>query len=308
MSQYKDISSYKLAIKLRTPKTVLVEGITDKLVLSRFLMGRNHSENNLSNFLIDDVSIIGNDATLSGLGNRDRVLAVATELNNDQDKINFLVDREWHNIDINAVTKTCFEQNNQTALFTKGHSIENYWFDPLALSNFLILEHAQSIKNEFLTELKNRFEEFLRFSASYSIAVKDASALTKCGGMISADDIEWNGQSYKPKATIVNKSQQRGIADDICQLMENNRQQIEAIQPDLLQWICHGHLGEEAIRSCAANLAFEFGINENTARCIERGKHREKLQHDAIYMTDYDLTKLEPLGDLLRWVRNEQTQ
>ncbi|SIQ20970.1 DUF4435 domain-containing protein [Aquipseudomonas alcaligenes] len=302
MSQYKDISSYQLAIKLRTPKTILVEGATDKSVLSRYLLGNSIKDKAQNQFLIDEISIIS-DENLAGLGNREKLLATAEALKTNREKIKFLADREWDNIDINTINENSFCQNSDVIFLTKGHSIENYWFDADALANFLLHTHAASINEEYLEEIHVRFHQMLIFSASYSLAAKEFSCITKCGGMISADDIEWTGASYKAKDSLQQKAVQRTITDNIPEKIDSTKSQIEQIAPDLLRWICHGHLGEEAIRSCAANLAIEKGLAVVTAKAIERGHQREKLLHDASYISDFDQARIEPLGEILNWVR-----
>lgn len=303
MSQYKDISSYQLAVKLRTPKTILVEGVTDKAVLSRYLVGSNFSEKVQSQFLIDEVAIIGNDPALSGLGNRERLLATADVLKQGCEKIKFLADREWDDVDVNAVDESSFSQVCDVVLRTKGHSIENYWFEERALVHFLLHVHAANVNVDFLEGVRSRFRDFLILSASYSLAAKESGCITRCGGMIAAEDIEWTGGEYKARESLQAKAIQRGITDDLPHIMEGLRPKVEIIAPDLLRWICHGHLGEEAIRACAANLAIEKGVPAVTATAIERGHQREKLLHDASYISGLDAESLEPLGEILRWVR-----
>lgn len=302
MSQYKDLSSYKLAVKLRSRKTILVEGVSDKTVLSRFILGKNHLDAVNSAFIIDDVSIIGPDEQFSGLGNRQKLLVTASRVV-QPNKIKYFADREWDNIDLSAVSLNCFSQSSQTVLLTKGHSIENYWFDKGAIVSFLIQTHAENINDGYLSEVSKRFNEFLRFSASYSIAAKDSQAITKCGGLIGAGDVVWTGARYEATEDLNLKCRQRRIESNIVQLMQNNRAQIDAIQPALLQWICHGHLGEEAIRACAANLAKEYGIGDNTVSSIERGHQKEKLNHDAAYIAGCENSRIHPLDEILTWVR-----
>lgn len=302
MSKYKDIQSYKLAVKLRTPKTILVEGTSDKTVISRFLLGRAYTDGNLEPYLIDDASMISNEGNLSGIGNRDKVLLIAKEMSSDNHKINCLVDREWDGVDFKNLSNSILDQKSDHALFTKGHSIENYWFDSSALTNFLLQSHPTELSYSYLEQLENRFINILRFAASYSIAAKESSTINKLSDILESTDIEWNGNEYTAKDNLNKKLMARNSQVDIASLTNKQSEASKDIPLETLKWICHGHLGEEAIRVCSANLAAEYGASISTISAIERGNKQVKLQHDASHITNYDLKQLEPLGNLLSWV------
>lgn len=304
MSQYKDINSYKLAVRLRSPKTILVEGSSDKTVISRFLLGRAFKEGKSGPYLIDDVTMISDEGMLSGLGNRDKVILIAKEMSTEKNKINCLADREWDGVDFNNLKNSEFNLESEHALFTKGHSIENYWFCSPALTDFLLQSHPTELSPQYLEDLEKRFPHILCFAASYSIAAKEASVINKCSDLLEHSDIEWNGAQYTLKNSATNKLTQRNSHVDIATLTNKQSETSKNTPHEILKWICHGHLGEEAIRVCSAHLAAEHGACNTTISAIERGNRQGKLQHDASHITNYDLEQLEPLGHLLSWIRS----
>lgn len=305
MSKYTDLRAYRLALKLRTPKTILVEGVTDKAVISRFLLERNYSEGNYSQYMIDEVSIVSDEEKLSRVGSRDKVLLIAQEFAAEKDKLICLVDREWDGVNFESIENSSFDQSMDCALLTRGHSIENYWFNSSALISFLMQNNSSDLSLQYLEGLKERFEEILYFAASFSLAAKDASVINRCSDLITASDVEWVGGSFIAKDAFSVKLGLRGVSVDMLSLMSEKALYVRSLPKGLLQWICHGHLGEEAIRACSASIAVEYGVNATVVNSIERGNRQGKLQHDASYIASCDIGQLEPLGQILSWVRGE---
>jgi hypothetical protein len=302
MSKYKDISSYRLAIKIRSHKTLLVEGISDKSVISHFLLSRNYQDNHHSDYFVDDASIVKQDNTLSGLGNKNKALAIINAINNP--KLSGMIDREWDNINLNDLNDGQFIQNISNVYLTKGHSIENYWFDADASISFLIKSFPTTVNQDYLRTVSNCFPKILRFAAAYSLTAKDASIITRSSDLISHSDILWDNENLLLQDSFNIKLSERGVANcsfsancnvRYAQLMESNQ--------TLLKWICHGHLGEEAIRSCLAAVAMANGVDHATVMDIERGKKNEKFSHDSDYVCSQELNCVDPLDKILEWVR-----
>ncbi|WNW14070.1 DUF4435 domain-containing protein [Pseudomonas sp. DTU_2021_1001937_2_SI_NGA_ILE_001] len=301
MSSYKDVSSYGLAVRVRSHKTVLVEGATDKIVISKLILSKTYSQGQKLRFFIDDASMIKEDPMLARLGNKEKVLLIANRVSDD--KFGVVVDREWDQLDIRNLSDADFCQNRMGVYVTKGHSIENYWFDCDAVISFIISSFSSVIGTDLLDEIKARFPAMIRFAAAYSIAAKESSAITRLGDLLSAADVGISGGVINLLPVYNAKAQGRGVMGDIPSLVGAKLQELNACDVGLLRWICHGHLGEEAIRASVAKLAHSCGVSQNVCREIERGKKVEKLSHDTDYLSRQDDQSLEPLNQVLRWVR-----
>lgn len=301
MSKYKDISSYRLAIKIRSHKTILVEGISDKSVISHFLLSRNYRDSHQSDYFVDDASIVKQDDALYGLGNKSKALAIIGAINNP--KLIGIIDREWDNVDLNDLDESHFIQNINNVYLTKGHSIENYWFDVDASISFLIKAFPTTIDQDYLQAISSSFPSILRFAAAYSLTAKDASIITRSSELISHSDILWNNGDFLLQEDFNNKLAERGVNYPFSTDCNNRYLQLIASNQPLLKWICHGHLGEEAIRSCLAAVALANGIDQTTVTEIERGKKNEKFSHDSEYVCSQDLHCVDPLDKILEWVR-----
>lgn len=301
MSKYKDISSYRLAIKIRSHKTILVEGVSDKSVISHFLLSRNYRDSHQSDYFVDDASIVKQDDALYGLGNKSKALAIISAINNP--KLSGIIDREWDNIDLTALDESHFIQNMNNVYLTKGHSIENYWFDVDASVSFLIKAFPIAVHQDYLQAILSSFPSILRFAAAYSLTAKDASIINRSSELISHSDILWNNGDFLLQDDFNSKLAERGVNYAFSMDCNSRYLQLVASNQALLKWICHGHLGEEAIRSCLAAVALANGIAQTTVADIERGKKSEKFSHDSEYVCSQDLHCIDPLDKILEWVR-----
>lgn len=301
MSKYKDISSYRLAIKIRSHKTVLVEGSSDKSIISHFLLSRNYHDNQRSDYFVDDASIVKSDDSLCGLGNKNKALAIIGAINNP--KLSGMIDREWDNINLSDLNESQFIQNINNVYLTKGHSIENYWFDMDASVSFLIKAFPTTVNQDYLKVISCSFPTILRFAAAYSLTAKDASIITRSSELISHSDISWDNEQLHLLESFNTKLAERGVDYPFSTECNKRYSHLMTSNQSLLKWVCHGHLGEEAIRSCLAAVALANGINQTTVIDIERGKKNEKFSHDSEYVCSQDLHCVDPLDKILEWVR-----
>lgn len=301
MSSYTSINSYLLAVKLRSAKTILVEGPYDKKVLSRVFLEHHISGGANPEFLIDDASIVNDKERMTGLGHKDKVLMLGGEIGESQ-RFTFLVDREWDGWSFVPELQDNAEVNRAVGFVTKGHSIENYWFLENALVEYLKSMYSEHLGVDFFNELNVRFNSFIRFSAAYSLAAKDANIITRCGGLLKASHIEWSGAEYNLDQSILTCLQARGVTANIITLLEQKYKLIHEATPDTLQWLSHGHLGEESLRCCSAHLAISHGASGAVVEAIERGGKLDKLAFDATYIAQLPSDSIDPLDKLISWV------
>lgn len=303
MTSYTSIASYVLAVKLRSAKTILVEGITDKKVLKRVLLEHTIPSPGTPAYLIDDASMINDAVKLAGKGNKEKLLDVSEAFGETSNQFKYLADREWEGWNFTAPMTQDEPRPRNTGLLTKGHSIENYWFLESALAAYLKTAHPEHLTADFFQKLNTRFDEILRFAASYSLAVKDAQAITRCNALLSEIHILWDGDTYVLLDSFQDYLRTRGNEQQIYELWKERHLLLSTAGADTLQWLCHGHLGEEAIRCCTASLAKEFGVSRATLCAIERGSKSEKMAHDASHIAQLPQELIEPIGQLITWVK-----
>lgn len=304
MSAY-SIGGYGLAVGLRSSKTILVEGVTDKRVLTRMLLDRQLRTRTSIACVVDEVELIS-DPALAGIGSKQRVEIVAGKLAHLSDKLNWLVDREWEGLDIdNPPQRFSMLPAGKWGKRTKGHSIENYWLWEPLLSAYLQMFLGDELGADYFLTLAQRFDAMLRLAAAYSFTLKRLSLLSRCIGAIRASDINWTGSQYIVLTGLNTTLCQRNVTVDVVAEVnaELAKQSVQATSPTVLQWMSHGHLGEEVVRSCAANLAVANGRPQLVVERIERGARAEKLAHDATFLGSLDEDRVEPLCHLVTWAQ-----
>lgn len=299
MSSYSSVSAYLLAVRLRTNKTLLVEGVSDKKVLSHFILKKNHVDNVRANYCIDDASLI-DDKTLGPIGAREKIKNIANR--RPPDNFRCLIDREWDGLNTISL-------EYEAALFpgntfvTRGHSIENYWFTPESFINFIIHTHPANVSADYLKNIESHYAVILQFSAAYSLACKSLSIVSRANEMLSRENIELNNAVFTASSCLDNKIAARG---QHCNLFDTTNlllAQTKQFEQDKLQWICHGHLGEQAIRACIGKLAQIEGYDAQTIESIEFGFKIEKLKLDSEHVTSLPEGGATPLNQVLSWIR-----
>lgn len=304
MTAYTSMRSYALAVKLRSSKTILVEGPSDKAVIKRLVLAYQENNKSNSNYVVDEASLVNDDEHLAGKGNKEKILALAPLLSNTPQKINWLVDREWEGLNINSENVDILPPFGENwGFFTRGHSIENYWFSSRVVSDYLRMFYGASLPIEYFQALEIRFNAILRIANAYSFATKRLGLIKRCIGLMSGKFIVWDGENYLVNSSLNAAAKQRGVDFDFELEISTEFQNpgLHELPRSSLRWLCHGHLGEEMIWCCAANLAQEFSVGQQMIEAIERGFRNEKQAHHADMLAKQPLEKLEPLDSLIRW-------
>lgn len=299
MSSYSSIASYLLAVKLRTKKTLLVEGATDKKVISHFILKKNFIQNVSSDYLIDDASLV-DDKALGPIGAKQKILNIAEKLK--VDKFRCLVDREWDGLDPVSFEYTQTVRTDNTYI-TKGHSIENYWFTSDSFIQFIIQTHPTLVSEHYLQDISRNYTRILQFSAAYSLACRDFAIINRADEMISHENLDWDNNQFKARPCIDKKINDRGLTCDLSGKVNEYLAFTSRLDETTLQWMCHGHLGEQAIRACLGQLALQSGYDYSTIKSITHGFKIEKLKLDADHVTSLPEERCSPFPAVLDWLR-----
>ncbi|WP_350025810.1 DUF4435 domain-containing protein [Pseudomonas fulva] len=304
MSSYSSIASYLLAVKLRTKKTLLVEGATDKKIISHFILKKNFTQNTSSDYCIDDASLV-DDKTIGPIGAKQKILNIASKLN--VEKFRCLVDREWDGFETSSFKYKKIGHQSNTYV-TKGHSIENYWFTSDSFILFIIHTHPTLVSEHYLQAVSDNYVAILQFSAAYSLACRDYAILTRADEMISYENLDWENNQFKAKKCIDTKITERGLSCDLSGKVNEYLSFTTKLDEATLQWMCHGHLGEQAIRACIGRLALQAGYEHSTIKSITHGFKTEKLKLDADHVTSLPEERCAPLPAVLEWIRGTTSQ
>lgn len=300
------LAAYELAVRIvRTNKTIMVEGPSDKRVIARMMLERGTTVGRQFPCVVDESAMVS-DSQLAGKGSKEKVEFIAGAIGaGDDARFNWIVDREWEAIDTDKPEDFAPLADSTWGLRTKGHSIENYWLRLDALQKYLRFCFGDILSVPFFTALETRFDKMLQLAAAYSFSAKQCNIITRCGEAITNQDVKWTGAEYILLSSFSARMATRGVTVDTAAGVnaQLQKESLRAASRDTLQWMCHGHLGEEMIRACAANLASEHGSQTHAVEQIERGRRLEKLLSDSDFLARLDDSAVHPLGNLLAWAK-----
>lgn len=304
---------YLNAVRLRSEKTLLVEGPSDQKLLGRF---RHEVPNRCGQ--IDATEILGdpNEPSFAGKGSREKILQVIDALQRDpklaaivNGKLGTLTDREWDGVTVGREVLDGWQPPVQWPpnFVTRGHSIENYFFSKSSFKAYLKLSFPENLTDEFLNMFDVRFPQMVALAFSWSITIRNLKAIKRANGL-SFNHVQWSGEHYILRPSIVEFLSGRGV-----EVPENFEQEIERLAKDYLQnfahehpgvWLCHGHLGEELLWACVASLASELHLQGALPDRIEKAD--KQLRHR--YLCDHlsqDQAELHvPLKDAVEWLHS----
>lgn len=306
MSSY-SLGGYKIAALARSRKTLVVEGRTDSLVLKRIFLEQARVESGFPSPLVDIPDIV-KDASLSGLGNREKVKQVVAALG-PSPKIAGLVDREWDGFCLDSLAANDEEESASPIFVTKGHSIENYFFDLDICREFIARRYSDVVEAGLLSRLDDSFVRILAFAFAYSVVLARRQLVSKSASLISPLDIDVRGGVFQLLPTLVVGLRARGAAE--CSV-EGLVEEVDEVQrrvatigdaAQLSRWKCHGHLGDEAIWGCVGRLAISEGVSPEDANGIASGYKDERVRSAADALAKYPARRHSPVGALLEWAR-----
>lgn len=304
------LGAYILAVLARSSKTVLVEGLSDIVVLSGFKLAMERATSTAVKVVIDDVSLV-NDVSLSGLGNRERVRAVAQSFSAIP-KFSALIDREWDGFDwedpSNYMAAALRDETART-WWTKGHSIENYLFDLLPIQDILARKYAEHMSQALLERLQAALGNALELAFCFSWAAKKAAVIERSAGIVTRtcinrsvdgrlefnfDELEriYSARGVLPVAWAIFRAEY----DRAFQLCARG-----AVSLEHCKWLAHGHLGERIIWVCLSFIMQENGCPDEICAQIETGMKDDKLRAGVHFLVGTDQCFKAPLGEVIEW-------
>lgn len=298
--------AYSITIQLRTPKTVIVEGKSDKSLLERFLY-----ENSISNHevLVDTADMFSGE-NYAGLGNRQKVLTFWNSLEGDviaSGIVAILIDREWSELDLSAYPSAPWTEITQIGDFqfqTLGHSIENYGFNPGFVTDYIKHFGSSIYTEKRLGIITDKFPQIIALSASLSISAERAECINKMKGVFSVDDINI-GEDLQLKPEFSEKMKGRGIltATEIVNEVNERYFEIKNSLQGNAHLLSHGHLGEDFIWSCIAAIIISDGGDRSISRDLAFGRKDERQRCFFSWLVKLPPADRRPIDSLIELVR-----
>ncbi len=175
------------------------------------------------------------------------------------------VDREFRGFHIDDVIKDDIDKHNtiDRLIWSRGHSIENYYFDLSTLRRPL----RNFSTTPFFDDALDLFEQCLEQTIEIACAV--GLAASECGMLQSVkSSIDWKVLEFNNSELIVNTgiwlsvlvSKKKVRTEDAHLLVETFQSwftKVSVTDFKIVRWLCHGHIGVTVIWAAYARCVFE---------------------------------------------------
>lgn len=308
MSTY-SLGGYLSALTVRELRTVLVEGKDDKKVIASVMLEYEGAGVRLvRQTVVDSVELVRGDNR--EMGNRALVELIHQECVRTGLDIEAVVDREFREFAIDSEirdTLDCHAVRDDTLYWTRGHSIENYFFGADYFSRFIKSHFAEQIGPSCLQSCKESFEIVLSWAAAVGLASWEGRLLTRSLGLakhthwqLSADgrvrlDVDAYCSAVRTRGVSSNDVHKLGVR------ISEFYQMVVRTSTANRRHIAHGHLALELIWCGLAATIRESGASTAAVEGVAYGHTDVKLRSLAdLVAQDVCQGRAQLLPDLMQ--------
>ena len=253
-------SEYRLYLQQSKKHHLLVEGSTDKRLFGRLLeelYGKDHG------IMVDSAEQLI-ECSASNAGNAGAVEDMCASVSGKPyaDLLVGFVDREYRDFDTNEALRDQISKHKVVGrlVWSRGHSIENYYFDFSMLEEPLRTFSVTEYFDEALRLFKGIFEATIRLACAVSLVEADALHLGLIKKLDIVRDSVLSDNNKRKSALMIDED----ISLDFITVQENLVQKynlslevatkvttklqsylgrVESADFDVVRWLCRGHTG-----------------------------------------------------------------
>lgn len=278
------IDGYIAKVIMSYKKHILVEGRDDKMAFTYLLYEFFHQSNHPEklNIIVDTAQEIKADLGSQQVGNRDKVEQICSKISGitGAEKLVGFVDREYRRFDLNLMSDQINGHYvNSRLVWSKGHSIENYYFNVSLLREPLRACSTTSYFNVALELFENIFNSILRLACALSLTLNECgSNYGRVASFINWQYFELNSfdvtlNTMKWKQELTQRNLPTVEIDKLLETMEGWYNRLTLTNIDIHRWISHGHIGLQLIWN-----AYGFCILESVKQA---GKSQQEARRET---------------------------
>ncbi|MGE5553933.1 MAG: hypothetical protein ACM3XZ_08460 [Betaproteobacteria bacterium] len=271
-------AGYRNALRMTRQRTILVEGPDDKRALLRLLETFVPDKSIRRSVTIDTAEILMSPSR--PLGNREKVEEFCLHECGQEfvGKLVGFVDREFRGFSTHPSIADDVSDHyvNGYLVWSRGHSLENYYFDFGTLREPLRTFSVTVFFDEALARFEHAFESCLRLACASSLAAHEANRVKAVKASIDwkalnlrQNEIELNAPAWRDNmVSRLNLTTQQ--ADFLVESYQRWSAAVATTDPSLIRWLCHGHIGLSVLWAGYARCVYEVtGQDEGeTARVL----------------------------------------
>lgn len=277
-------AGYRNMVKMSKFKYILVEGKFDKIALL---------------YLIDELFGKRPDLRVHGAyqiqfgsknsckGNRERVEEIAESIASKKFAKRFVgfVDREFRGFKFENGIEDTITQHKviDRLIWTRGHSMENYYFDFSLLRGPLRDFTTSSHFSNALDLFEQNLEQIIKLACAASLAGLEFGQLEKM-----KSSIDWSLLQFDTSKLSINKSNwlcnlTRGkTSNEVAQSLIGSFQiwleKLSEIDFSILRWLCHGHIGIAFIWAAYARCVLEVSQRSGSRDPLNEARNVVKAE------------------------------
>jgi hypothetical protein len=291
------LKEYLAYLQISTRIHLLVEGPSDKRLFNELLLGFNYDNDKI------DIDSAEELIDLEGIGNRDRVEITCKEVQKTEYKHKLVgfVDREFRGFEYKAgfVDNFACHHVEDRLIWTRGHSIENYFFDLDIFTSILGTFHKIPHIVEASALFSNNFQNILWYACAISLAGYKSGAITelkqKQDGQYGLFTFSHSELGFNDKLWLEELKKNSFFSPQkISKLSEYYKKYIQKgfmTDDEVVRWMCHGHIGFNfllaAFGACILSACQQAGDSKPEAAVrkfysgIEKCKNRSKAHSET---------------------------
>ncbi|AVH61967.1 DUF4435 domain-containing protein [Nostoc sp. 'Peltigera membranacea cyanobiont' N6] len=265
------ISRYKLKLEFSHTIHLLVEGKTDKILFQRLLeeiFDKTNQRLSRDDIFIDSAELLtGFTKVNTRLGNGEKVELFYQQLENESCISKFVgfADREFKDFDISEIIQDKLPEHKVQGrlVWSRGHSIENYFFDVSILRYTLRILSITEWLDDALKTFENLISSTVRLACAVSLASKDLKYIKAVQNSINwqiveIDDFNVNLRIDDWKQCLI-KSQKLNNerVEEIVERYIYWYSIIKTTDFSVIRWVCHGHIGINTIWAVYIRCVYE---------------------------------------------------
>jgi hypothetical protein len=275
-TKYK-LRDYLNYIKMSKKKHLLVEGITDKRSFKLLVDELQKKINvNLEFIEIDTAESLSFHDVPRNCDRIERICQSIQDEDYSQKLVGF-VDREFREFEYNSFFEDKLDKHNVQGrlVWSRGHSIENYFFDYGILSESFRDLVVIDCFDEALKIFKQVIESTIKIACSVSIASEKLKKNKRIEPTISWQIIQIDSPNkisiklVEWEEKLVN--QHNFIPQDahiFCEEYTSCQARVSSFQNiQVLRWLCHGHLGIEFLWAVYVLCIDRVGSQKQGSKC-----------------------------------------
>jgi hypothetical protein len=278
-----NLNDYRAYIRISHNKRMLVEGKGDKrffIDLLDALFTKYKQPITRDQIEIDTAEELIGEGFQTTRGNREKVEYVCNSVigTSDADKLVGFVDREFREFDWRDEFLDRINGHRVVGrlVWSRGHSVENYFFEMRYLSDSLSAFSVNDRFKEALRRFHAIFESVLRSACAASIAGLELNKLSLIKRGIDWNLVDLSTEKMSIKITdwkaalITHQGLQEPQAQELIDRYQFWLERVEAASFQVVRWLCHGHTGFAFIWLAYAHCMYEvYGDFEDRERQYE---------------------------------------